>query len=404
MGNLVLTCSLCGRPHPTSGKHQRCVACGEPLAVKYDLRGVPRPLPLHNLHEVLNLLLPFPEIPDDLSLGEGRTPLVRSRTLGHRLGIPDLWFKVEGVNPTGSFKDRGTLTGILRAKSLGLVRVGTVSTGNMGMSVAAYASRFGYKCLVMASVTAPEEKLISIAAYGAEIVRVMGDYGDLYFESLRLAKDLPLYMVNADDPFRIEGQKVIAYEIIAQLRRWPDAILVPVSSGGNISALIKAIEEMVTLLEHPHPPLIVGVQPRGCNPITSAFKAGRETVARFDRPSTVAKALVNPSPPSGNRVLRLIRRIGGMMVDVEDEDILKAQRDLAHSEGLWVQPDSATTVAALHALVRSGLIGDSACVVCVLTGHGLKDLTAVPLPPSNGKIREVDPHDLPSIVSEFCTS
>jgi threonine synthase len=348
-------------------------------------------------------VLPCGAVSDDITLGEGGTPLVRARSLGDELALPELWFKCEGANPTGSFKDRGTLTGVLRARALGLSHVGTVSTGNMAVSVAAYAARLGLRCLALAGAHVPVEKLAPVGLYGASVRRYDGDYGDLYVSSLRLARDLPLYMVNSDDPFRIEGQKLILYEIVDQLGRSPDVVVVPVSSGGNISALLKAVEELLEIGALSKPPLVVGVQASGCNPVASAFREGKATTTRVERPHTVAHALTNPCPPSGAHVLRALRRRGGLMLDVSDRDILMAQRDLAATEGLWVQPDSATTLAAVRRLVSEERVSRSQHVVCVLTGHGCKDAAAVRhhALPATATVSE---RDLPALFEQFVRS
>lgn len=377
MARVTLICSACERAHDPSEKAQRCAVCTEPLLARPDLSEVSWPPPPGHWFARFRNFLPFDAISDEITLGEAGTPLVRARSLGEGLALRELWFKCEGANPTGSFKDRGTITGLLRARALGLSHVGTVSTGNMAMSVAAYSARLGLRCLVLAGAHVPVEKLAPVGLYGANVLRYEGDYGDLYFHSLRLAKDLPLYMVNSDDPFRIEGQKLIFYEIVDQLRRSPDVVVVPVSSGGNISALLKAVDELLEIRVLSKPPLVVGVQASGCNPVASAFREARHTINRVEQSHTIAQAMTNPWPPSGSHVLRTLRRAGGLMLDVSDDEILMAQRDLAVKEGIWVQPDSATALAAVRRLVRDKQVLQHQSVVCVLTGHGLKDTAAV---------------------------
>ncbi len=377
MAKFTLVCSACERTHEPSEKAQRCAVCGEPLLARLDLSEASWPPSPGRWTARFRSFLPFDSIADELTLGEAGTPLVRARSLGKELALRELWFKCEGANPTGSFKDRGTITGLLRVRALGLSHVGTVSTGNMAISVAAYSARMGLRCLVLAGASVPAEKLAPLGLYGANIVRFDGDYGDLYYSSLRLAKDLPVYMVNSDDPFRIEGQKLLFYEIVDQLGRPPDVVLVPVSSGGNLSALLKAVDELLDLRVLSKPPLVVGVQASGCNPVARAFRNGRETVDRVTHPQTIAHAIMNPYPPSGARALRALRRVGGLILDVGDEEILAAQRDLAAKEGIWVQPDSATTLAAIRRLVSDRQVSQGHSVVCVLTGHGFKDAAAL---------------------------
>jgi threonine synthase len=403
MARFTLVCSACERVHDPSEKAQRCAVCAEPLLARLDLSEGSWPPPPGHSPARFRSFLPFEAISDEITLGEGGTPLVRAGSLGEELGLRELWFKCESANPTGSFKDRGTITGLLRARALGFSHVGTVSTGNMAMSVAAYAARLGMRCLVLAGAHVPVEKLAPVALYGANVLRYDGGYGDLYFYSLRLAKDLPLYMVNSDDPFRVEGQKLILYEIVDQLRRSPDVVVIPVSSGGNISALLKAVEELLEVRVLSKRPLVVGVQARGCNPVASAFREGKETINLVERPHTIARGLTNPCPPSGAHVLRTLRRGGGLMLDVGDDEILTAQRDLAAKEGIWVQPDSATTLAAVRRLVGEEQVSPGQNVVCVLTGHGFKDTAAVQhhaLPVT----MTVGQRDLPSLFEQFVRS
>lgn len=403
MARYTLICSACETGHDLDAKAQRCAACGEPLLARLDLSGALWPPPPGRSPARFRDFLPFDVVSDEITLGEGGTPLVRARALGEELALRELWFKCEGANPTGSFKDRGTMTGLLRARTLGLSHVGTVSTGNMAISVAAYAARLGMSCLVLAGIHVPSEKLAAAGLYGAYVLRYQGDYGDLYFSSLRVARELPLYMLNSDDPFRIEGQKLIVYEIIDQMGRSPDVVVTPVSSGGNISALLKAVEELLQIGVLSKHPLVVGVQARGCNPVASAFHESRGTISRVEPAPTIAHALTNPWPPSGNRVLQGLRRAGGLMLDVGDDEILAAQRDLAAKEGIWVQPDSATTLAAVRRLVRDEQVSQGHCVVCVLTGHGLKDGAALrhhTLPaPATADLRE-----LPALFERFVRS
>ncbi|NJE05311.1 threonine synthase [Thermococcus sp. M36] len=299
----------------------------------------------------------------ELSLGEGDTPLVKSK-LGKDLGIR-LHLKNETVNPTWSFKDRGTFLAISYALKAGYKAVGTVSTGNMAASVSAYASRAGLKAKILVSENASDEKLKAVSVYGGEVIRVRGDYGRLYFESLKLGEKLGVYFMNSDNPFRIEGYKGIAFEIAEELS--PDYVLIPTSSGGLFRGIAKGFIELHESGLIDAVPTLIAVQAEGCSPICRAFSEGKARIERFESPKTIAKAIANPYPPSGNAVLKLIRDFGWSCVSVSDDEILEAQRKLA-SEGLFVQPASATGIAALKKMD----LPEGAKVVSILTGSGLK--------------------------------
>ena len=361
----MLRCTACGRKYSLRKPYQRC-ECGEPLEFELfeGFAGIGK-----TVWERFVQFFPF-ELNLDLSLGEGDTPLIRARKFSKELGI-QLYLKNETVNPTWSFKDRGTFLGVHRALQLGFDGIGTVSTGNMAASVAAYASRAGLKAYILVSSNIAEEKLKQIAVYGAEVIKVKGDYGKLYYESLKLGQKLGIYFINSDDPFRIEGYKSISFEIVEEMM--PDYVIVPTSSGGLIRGIIKGFLELKKSGLIDELPMFVCVQAKGCSPIYKAFIEGKDKVERLKNPHTIAHAIENPHPPSGNAVLRLLRKLNGVCIAVSDEEILEAQRMLAQ-EGLFVQPASATGIAAAKKLGKEGRIGEDAKVVSVLTGAGLKTL------------------------------
>ncbi|EEB73868.1 Threonine synthase [Thermococcus sp. AM4] len=296
--------------------------------------------------------------------------------LGEGFGVR-LYLKNETVNPTWSFKDRGTFLAMSYALKAGYKTVGTVSTGNMAASVSAYASRFGLKAKILVSESASDEKLKAVSVYGEEVIRVLGDYGRLYFESLKLGEKLGVYFMNSDNPFRTEGYKGIAFEIAEELT--PDYVLIPTSSGGLFRGVAKGFLELYENGLIDGLPKLIAVQAEGCSPICKAFREGKEKVERFENPKTIAKAIANPYPPSGNAVLKLLREFGWGCVSVSDDEIRKAQKRLAR-EGLFVQPASATGIAALEKLS----LPEGAKVVSILTGSGLRTLKDAPA----GKITE----------------
>ncbi|WP_048152091.1 threonine synthase [Palaeococcus ferrophilus] len=360
----MLKCTSCGREYSMRKPHQRC-ECGEPLEFELmkGLPGIGR-----RVWERFSEFFPF-ELEPELSLGEGDTPLVKSKLSGE-LGVR-LYLKNETLNPTWSFKDRGTYVGIHRALQLGFKRIGTVSTGNMAASVAAYGARAGLKTYLLVSSTIAEEKLKALAPYGAKVIKVRGDYGELYRRSLELGRERGIYFINSDDPFRVEGYKSISFEIVEELT--PDYVIIPTSSGGLFRGIVKGFRELAESGLIDALPRFVVVQAEGCSPICRAFESGAERIERFENPRTMAHAIENPHPPSGNAVLRLLRELDGLCVSVKDEEILEAQRELGR-EGLFVQPASATVVAALRKLVESGVVEEGSRVLGILTGSGLKVL------------------------------
>ncbi|WP_297535270.1 threonine synthase [Thermococcus sp.] len=359
---MKLRCPICGRTYEKPV--QRC-SCGEPVEFElfegepYIGKGVwERFWDFWPVEPVL-----------EFSLGEGDTPLVKSR-LGGEFGVR-LYLKNETVNPTWSFKDRGTFLAMSYALKAGYKTVGTVSTGNMAASVSAYASRFGLKAKILVSESAGDEKLKAVSVYGGEVIRVLGDYGRLYFESLKLGEKLGVYFMNSDNPFRIEGYKGIAFEIAEELT--PDYVLIPTSSGGLFRGVAKGFLELYENGLIDGLPKLIAVQAEGCSPICRAFKEGKAKIERFENPKTIAKAIANPYPPSGNAVLKLLREFGWGCVSVSDNEIRKAQEMLAR-EGLFVQPASATGIAALEKLD----LPEGVKVVSILTGSGLRTLKDAP--------------------------
>jgi threonine synthase len=369
-----LVCTGCGVAYAIDSLIQRCAACNEPVEVRGDVRGA-QPRTHGTLLERYQELLPFSGIDARLSLGEGNTPLIRARQLESILKVGSLTLKIEGQNPSGSFKDRGTVAGVMWSLAHGIRRVGTVSTGNMGGSVAAYAARAGLPCTVVTSPDIPTQKLGPIGIHRPSLLRLTDGYGDAYETSLRLRDSTGTYFINSDDPFRVEGQKTLALELLEQSAgQPPDVVIVPVSSGGNACALLKGFREWAEAGLGDTLPRLLCVQSSGCAPIAVAFDQGEMRPVEVGEPSTIAHAISNTNPPSGARLLRELRNGDrGLALSVSDREIEAAQLLLAEEEGVFVQPDAAASLAGLTSAVRRGLVGPDERVTLILTGHGLKD-------------------------------
>jgi threonine synthase len=285
----------------------------------------------------------------------------------------DLWFKDETGLPTGTFKDRGSAVGVGWAIQHDLSRLATVSHGNMARSMAAMAAAADRECVVLVPADIPVERLSPISVYGSTVIQVDGAYGDLYERSIELEESIDGLFVNSDDPLRVAGQKTVAYEIIDQFR--PDAIVLPVSSGGNASAVWKGLRELKRMGHLDDLPRMYLVQAEACSPIADAYCSNAAAVSPSDSGETVAYSIANRDPPSGNRALEAARETGGAVIAVTDSAILDAQDRLARDGGVRVEPAGATPLAGVESLAESGAITPEETVVLVLTGTGLTEQT-----------------------------
>jgi len=312
-------------------------------------------------------LLPITAQTPLLTLGEGDTPLVRAPHLEDLLGCRELYLKLEGCNPTGSFKDRGMVMAIAKALESGSRAVICASTGNTSASAAAYAARADLEAIVLV----PEHyvalgKLAQAIIYGARVVMVDGNFDD----ALRLVRGLsqrhPVTLVNSVNPYRLQGQKTAAFELCDSLGDAPDILAIPVGNAGNISAYWMGFKEYYQMGKISRLPRMVGFEAEGAAPIV------RGQVV--EKPETVATAIRIGNPASWKLAEAARDESGGLIDCVSDQEILEAYRLLSSKEGVFVEPASATPVAGLGKLVSQGRLNlKDSRVVCVLTGNGLKD-------------------------------
>jgi threonine synthase len=308
--------------------------------------------------------LPVSDATPVVTLCEGGTPLVRSESLSAETGC-EVWLKYEGANPTGSFKDRGMTLAISKAVEEGSKAVVCASTGNTSASAAAYAAKAGLTCAVLVPKgKIALGKMAQTLVHGARVLEVEGNFD----ESLELAQDLaahyPVTLVNSVNPYRLQGQKTLAFEVCDALGRAPDLHLVPVGNAGNISSHWIGYSEYLADAVIAEPPRLFGFQAAGAAPLVLG-----EPVAN---PQTIATAIRIGNPASWDLAIAAAKESEGAIVSVTDRQILVAYRRVAH-EGLFAEPASAASVAGLLHLEAEGLLPAGATIVCVLTGHGLKD-------------------------------
>lgn len=319
-------------------------------------------------------LLPVNSMANIVSLGEGGTMLYRCGKIGEAVGLRELYVKNEGGNPTGSFKDRGMTVGVSKAIEHNASAVICASTGNTSASLAAYAARAGLKCFViLPHGKVALGKLSQAIIYGANIISIKGSFDEALEIVREMAERYKLYILNSINPFRLEGQKTIAYEIYDQLGRVPDVVVVPVGNAGNISAIFKGFMELKQYKLAENIPRMIGVQAEGASPIVNAFRKQLRHIDPIENPETVATAIRIGNPVNWRRALNAIYSSKGYAESVSDMEILEAQKLLARLEGLFVEPASAASIAGLRKLVGEGVIDKNELTVCIATGHGLKD-------------------------------
>ncbi len=322
-----------------------------------------------------------------VTLGEGATPLIHARRLGEELGLDNLYLKFEGTNPTGSFKDRGMVLAVNRALASGARAVICASTGNTSASAAAYAAAAGIDCFVVLPVgKVARGKLAQAVAAGARLISIDGNFDEALESVRRIGDEETAAVVNSINPDRIAGQQTGAWEIVDELGRAPDALALPVGNAGNITAYWRGFTRYAEAGRTTTKPRMLGFQAAGAAPIVNG--------APVAQPETVATAIRIGSPASWEGATAARDESRGVIEAVSDEEILDAQRRIAQTEGVFCEPASAAGVAGVRRLAADGRLHRSETVVCVLTGHGLKDPDIVS--PEEGEIRTVGA-DLASI-------
>lgn len=377
-----LACIDCGATAPLAYRLQ-CTACGGLLELRYDLATLRREGPALLQGRGLwryAAVLPVADPAHRVTLGEGETPLFECRTLARELGLRRLSVKFEGTNPTGSVKDRTSATALGAAQQFGFRAVSVVSTGNAGSSVAAYAARAGLRSFIFAYERASAPKLLHMAATASDLVLYAGVYDDLIGHWDRLVDDGLFFDAGASrNPYKHEGKKTLAWEI-AEQSGWspPDVVVAPVAVGETFIATARGFRELRDAGWIARAPRMIAAQATRANAISRAFNGGT-ALAPMTIGYTVAEGLAAGNPGrKGEWVLRLLREDKGQAADVEDEEILAAQRRLARTEGVWAGPTGVATLAVLTKLLAARRLDPDQHVCVIVSETGLKTEAALP--------------------------
>jgi threonine synthase len=375
-----LVCRECGTTYPLGPSHV-CEMCFGPLEIAYDAdlqRLVTResiaagPATMWRYQG----LLPVAPLVD---LNVGMTRLVPAPHLARELGMRSLWVKDDSGNPTHSFKDRVVSVAASAAVALGYDVLACASTGNLANAVAAAAANAGLRSVVLIPHDLEAGKVVTTAVYGGTLVAVEGSYDDVNRLCAEVAGELPWAFVNVNvRPFYAEGSKTVGYEIAEQLGwRLPEQVVIPIASGSLLTKVDKAWRELGSLgLLDSTPYKVFGAQSSGCSPVSAAFHAGHDVVAPV-RPTGIAKSLNIGNPADGPYALDVVRRTGGSIADVNDEEIVEGIRLLARTTGIFGETAGGVTVATLRKLLAQGELDPEAETVILNTGDGLKTLDAV---------------------------
>lgn len=399
-----LTCIECGESYaPFDAIRYTCDECDGLLEVRY------ADLPTFEDFSGTGVwryadALPFDE---GVTLPEGNTPLHRVPRLEAEIGVESLRIKHEGMNPTGSFKDRGMTVGVRAAQAVGVDRLACASTGNTSAALSAYGARAGMEVLVLLPAgKVAAGKVAQASLHGGRILEVDGNFDACLDIVQALADRGEAYLLNSLNPFRLEGQKTIGLEFLEAFHedygRFPDRIVLPVGNAGNTAALFKCFRELVAVdvMDPEEVPAITGVQSKGAAPMVEAIEKGWDDTRRWEEVETKATAIRIGNPVNAPKALPGIRETGGTAIAVSDAEITDAQRTLAE-EGVGVEPASAASIAGLRALRDGGVITDDEDVVCLTTGHLLKDPDAAA---TAGRDPEPVPNDVEAVLTHLDSS
>nr|QNO56891.1 threonine synthase [Methanosarcinales archaeon ANME-1 ERB7] len=378
MKEYEVECIRCGAHYSKEDVVYTCRKCDGLLNIKYDYSEIDPKQVVNAKGEGVwkyRALLPFSNETEQVTINEGNTPLYRCDRLAKSIGISDLWVKHEGLNPSGSFKDRGMTVGVTKAVELGVSGVACASTGNTSASLAIFAVKADLPCFVLLPKgKVALGKVAQAMMHGAKVFSLRGNFDDALRIVRILCEEENIYLLNSVNPYRLEGQKTIAFEVAEKLE-WnvPDRLILPVGNAGNISAIFKGFSELNILGITDKIPKMTGIQAAGAKPVVDAFKAAKAEITPEAKPETIASAIRIGNPVNAAKALHAISDSGGVAESVTDDEITEAQLELARVEGIGVEPASAASIAGLKKLVELGEIAKDERVVCITTGHLLKD-------------------------------
>jgi threonine synthase len=371
-----LQCVRCGRKYPKDEIRYRC-DCGDSIEIVYDYGELAGKVNWAGLrkrtfcHWRYREFYPVLRKESIITMGEGGTSLVRSRGVVKRTGCRELLFKMESLNPTGSFKDRGSTVEISQANEYGARDLVCASTGNMGASVAAYCARGGIGCAIYVPRVTPRIKLLQMEAHGASIVKVNGDYTGAAQEARRQFEEKGVYLAG-DYPYRGEGEKSVSFELADVLGTDYDYIACPIGNGTLLHGMWKGLKEMKLVGLIDRLPRVLGVQAEGCDTVVKAFLSHAEHIEPVV-PHTLMDAVACGDPLDGSWALRALRESDGIGITASDNEASCARDMLAREEGIFAELSGALSTAGLIKAYEEGLIEKDARVVSVITGHGLKE-------------------------------
>ena len=376
MGVSGLKCVRCGCMYPAEDRYF-CEACGGILEVAYDTGA-------SGCERLSTSFAYMPVAREEMAgFGTTPTPLLRSRRLARGVGLEKLYFKCETANLTGSFKDRPVAVAVAMAQRLGYRRVVAASSGNAAAATAACAARQGLECVIVLPASTPPEKVRQTAAYGASVFKVEGPYSNSYRVALDLAREHGVYNVTTTflNPYAVEGDKLVGYELYEELGCMPQRVYVPMGAGPLLAGIGRGLDEYAGRDHLSCRARLIAVQAQGNSPIAQAFDRGENQVHANLCPDTIAGGIADGLvgyEQDGEYTLRLCRESGGAAMSVTDEQIRRAQALLAREEGLFVEPSAAAALAGVLEDLRQGRLDASETIVAVLTGHGLKDMKSLP--------------------------
>ena len=397
-----LTCRSCNTCYSLENRYS-CPCCGGILEVRYGEEMLKNADVMRAFSErcdmwIFRAFLPVKDPKNIVSLGEGGTPLLEAQRLAEFWGAElSLFVKAEGLNPSGSFKDRPTSVGVSVAKELGSSSIVISSSGNASAAAAAYAARAGMNCVVFIPETADPGKVVQAQSYGARVISVKGHFSRCYDMALECAKRYGWVNVTSTyiNPYTLEGDKTVAYELYRQMKgQVPGYIMVPIGSGPLLTGIYKGFAELKAMGLTDAMPVMVGVQASACEPITQAFESNRDQVEGWIGPGgTVAGGIFDPLmgyEGDGALTLRSVRCSGGMMLSLTEAEILESTALVEKNLGLYCEPTGAVSVGAVKKLARKKYFRPGATVVSLLTGHGFKfTRRKMEKPPVIGEIGEL---------------